>query len=207
MSNRYFSQFPYLTYTLNGSDDITTDIVTNIFRRVALRTSMRDSASLFYDYLIKEGETPDILADRVYGSSDLYWVILFANIDKMLDPQLDWPYGAQHFERVLIKKYSTVSLANSTPHHYNKTLLRENSAGETSTVTVEIDLTEYATLASVVPVVYTHADGTWVRLTTSRETISSYTYESDLNESRRSIKLLRPIYLSMVKDEMDTLAS
>ena len=207
MSNRYFSQFPYLTYTLNGSDEITTDVVTNIFRRVALRTSMRDSTALFYDYLIKEGETPDILADRIYGSSDLYWVILFANIDTMLDPQLDWPYGAQQFERVLIEKYTTVSLANSTPHHYTKTLLRENSAGETSTATVEIDLTEYGTLASVIPVVYTHADGTWVRLTTSRETISSYTYESERNESRRSIKLLRPIYLSMVKDEMNTLAS
>ena len=56
----YFDSFPIIQY---GSTDGTIKNVTNLIRRVAIRSKVKTNAALFDTYDVKSGETPEIIAD------------------------------------------------------------------------------------------------------------------------------------------------
>ena len=60
----YFSQFPYITYDSSGNEDI--KIVTNLLKRVGLRAKIKANTLLFDTYEVREGETPESIADKLY---------------------------------------------------------------------------------------------------------------------------------------------
>lgn len=205
MSIRYFSNFPYLTYTLDPTVSIPNDIVTNLFRRVSFRDQLSLDARLFYPYTIKDGDTPEIIAHKLYGSADYYWIVtLFNNI---IDPILDWPKPYRSFLSYIISKYGSIAVAQNTLHHYTKTITKTNSLGDTTITTFTIDETTYNSLTSVVPDAYQLSDGTTVTVTTTRAQVYAYDYEHEVNESRRSIKLLKVEYLEQVRAELAKVSS
>lgn len=106
----YFQNFPYTYYSL---DDIaTTQIVTNISLRVRLSDELKNNFSLFDKYDIKDGETPEILADKFYSNPQLHWIILHTN--DILDPRFDWPLTTNNLVLFAQGKYNNVN----APHHY-----------------------------------------------------------------------------------------
>jgi len=106
----YFQNFPYTYYSL---DDIaTTQIVTNISLRVRLSDELKNNFSLFDRYDIKDGETPEILADKFYSNPQLHWIILHTN--DILDPRFDWPLTTNNLVLFAQGKYNNVN----APHHY-----------------------------------------------------------------------------------------
>lgn len=205
MSIRYFSNFPIITYSLDPTSVDTTDIRTNIFRRVAFRETVAGNAKLFYPYTIKEGDLPEIIADKLYGSVDYYWIVtLFNNI---LDPVLDWPKTYNTFQSFIVLKYGSIANAKNKIHHYTKTVLKINSAGERSEQTYIIDEETYTSLTSVVPEVYTFPDHSTVTITTTRAIVYNYEYEETLNEQKRHIRLLKKEYLDQARTELSKLSS
>ena len=54
-------------------------VVTNLLRRVALRQKVSADVLVFDYYDVKDGETPEIIAHKLYGDSELHWVILLIN--------------------------------------------------------------------------------------------------------------------------------
>lgn len=201
--NRYFSQFPRVLYTLSETDTFNAvNVITNIFQRITLRQGFESSPTMFFDYLIKDGETPDILAHRVYGSTDLYWVVLMSNQQTILDPQSDWPISTQNFPQFLIHKYGTISAAMTTVERYEKTIVHTHSSGSTSNTVTTIDQTEYNTLSSVVPVVYAFSDGATANVTTTRSIVYAIDHETLVNEGKRAIRLLEPILVSQMVLEL-----
>jgi len=106
----YFQNFPYTYYSL---DDIaTTQIVTNISLRVRLSDELKKNLSLFDQYDIKDGETPEILADKFYNNSQLHWIILHTN--DILDARFDWPLTVNNLVLYAQGKYNNIN----APHHY-----------------------------------------------------------------------------------------
>ena len=73
----YFANFPSIVYDASGNFDF--KVVTNLLRRVALRQKIRENVLIFDTYDVKNGETPEILADKLYGESELHWIILLLN--------------------------------------------------------------------------------------------------------------------------------
>ena len=73
----YFANFPSIVYDATGNFDF--KVVTNLLRRVALRQKVRDNTLIFDTYDVGNGETPEILADKLYGESELHWIILLLN--------------------------------------------------------------------------------------------------------------------------------
>ena len=65
----YFANFPSIVYDASGNFDF--KVVTNLLRRVALRQKIRENVLIFDTYDVKNGETPEILADKLYGESEL----------------------------------------------------------------------------------------------------------------------------------------
>ena len=73
----YFSSFPNIVYDSKGQGN--PKVVTNLLKRVAIRSKVKNSAMLYDTYDIKNGDTPESLADRLYNNSQLHWVILLVN--------------------------------------------------------------------------------------------------------------------------------
>jgi hypothetical protein len=82
----FFEKFPLLQYTLD--DGKSYQFIPDILRRVALADKLKQDSSYFEEYDIKDGETPEIVAEMKYGDSQLHWIILMAN--NIIDPRFDW---------------------------------------------------------------------------------------------------------------------
>lgn len=204
MPASYFSNFPFVNYSLNQSPKVGEyQWVTDIFRRAAPIQAILKDKKLFYNYYIADEETPEMIADRQYGSVKYHWVVTMFN--GITDPLIEWPRKYSAMVTYIVDKYGSVATALSTTHHYTMTKTKTSSAGDSSSETYVIDATKYATLSSVVPVVYTFAGGGTVTVTTTRGIVNCYDYEIDLNETRRSIILLKPTYLAQVVTELERL--
>ena len=83
----FFQKFPLLPYTLDNGT--TFQLVPDILRRIKLSTEISQTGSFFDQYDVKDGETPDIVANYWYGDSNLHWVVLMSN--DIIDPRFDWP--------------------------------------------------------------------------------------------------------------------
>lgn len=206
MPAAYFDNFPYFGYSLNTSGQPgELQWVTDIFRRTAPIQGLLTDKQLFYTYLVQEGETPEMIADRVYGSSNYHWVVSLVN--NITDPLLDWPKTYANLVRHIVDKYGSVASAAGSIHHYTMTETKVDSLGNSSVATYIIDETKYNTLTSPVPVVTTFANGATVTVTTTRAIIDNYTFEIDLNEAKRSIKLLQASFLPQIVSELESLSA
>ena len=107
----YFDDnFPVIPYDSVG--DYKFKDVTNLLRRVALRAKVKTSTLLYDTYDVKNGETPESLADKLYGDSELHWIIMLIN--DITDRYHEWPMSEAQFSQYLKDKYSNPDAV----HHY-----------------------------------------------------------------------------------------
>jgi len=121
----YFANFPLIPYDSVGNGDF--KLVTNLMKRVPLRSKVRTNALLYDTYDVKEGETPEMLADKLYGDSNLHWIIMYVN--GITDRYHQWPLSTPQFLAFVNDKYSNPD----GTHHYEIT----QTSGDT-TVTIDI---------------------------------------------------------------------
>jgi hypothetical protein len=128
----YFSKFPTVAYSNDDLDsDVQFKIVTDIMRRVALRSSLVEDAFLYDSYDVRDGERPDIIADQFYGDSNLHWVVLVTN--EIHDLQKEWPLSTRELQAMINGKYTNPQGV----HHYE----RNATSGDT-TVKVHCNQTD-----------------------------------------------------------------
>ena len=121
----YFANFPLIPYDSVGNGEI--KLVTNLMKRVALRSKVRTNTMLFDTYEVKEGETPEMLSDKLYGDSNLHWIIMYVN--NITDRYHQWPLTTPQFLAFINDKYSNPD----GTHHYEIT----QTSGDT---TIKIDI-------------------------------------------------------------------
>ena len=97
----YFSKFPSVMY---GNA-----LATNITSRLKMMIPTRDRIKVFHDYVLKEGERPDTVAEHYYGDPYFAWLIYYAN--EIVDPYFEWPLNQQDFNKFIAKKYVTITAA------------------------------------------------------------------------------------------------
>ena len=75
----YFNDFDKILYNfvINGKEEL--KVMTDITKNVRVRKEILSNITLFDTYIIQEGETPEIIAEKVYGRADYHWSILLAN--------------------------------------------------------------------------------------------------------------------------------
>ena len=101
--------------------------VTNLLRRVGLRANVRTNVLIYDTYDVKEGETPEIIAHKLYGDPELHWVVLMVN--NVTDRYHDWPMSTPQFLAFVTDKYSD---PNAT-HHYE---IAQSSGDETIKINI-----------------------------------------------------------------------
>ena len=134
----YFANFPSIVYDATGNFDF--KVVTNLLRRVALRQKIRENVLIFDTYDVKNGETPEILADKLYGESELHWIILLLN--DVTDRYHQWPKNNNQFLAFIGDKYDNPQGI----HHYE---INQVSGDTTIKIDIGTDNTDYPTATPI----------------------------------------------------------
>jgi hypothetical protein len=120
----FFSQFPKIKYDINA-DGVKTDL-TDMFRHVDVVDDLLDDVINYTWYEIIEGERPDIVSTRLYGTPDYYWT--FFVINETLKQGLNtWPKSYRQFELMLEQDYGDYSTLVFIPRQYPVARKYENS--------------------------------------------------------------------------------
>ena len=197
---------------------VTQDNVVQVMKNLMIRTSLVDQLSkndlLFYKYAIQDGDTPEIIADKYYGDSYRYWMVLYGN-PKIMHPQWDWPLTSNQFTTYIQEKYKDIangvdnvlSYTQGTPHHYEKLVTTiDNETGTTAVKTVEIDHDTYVALDTFTQT-QTFADGSSVSYSVSKNVVSIYDYELNLNEEKRNIDIINSRYATQLETQFKNLVN
>ena len=129
----YFQNFPLIPYDSVGDGQY--KLVTNLLKRVALRAKVRTNVLLFDTYNVQEGQTPEMIADKLYGDSNLHWIVMYVN--NITDRYHQWPLTTPQFLAFINDKYSNPDGL----HHYEIT---QTSGDTTVTIDIGTDNTEHS---------------------------------------------------------------
>ena len=206
---KYFSTLPKIIYNnpITGSPIILTDILA----RSSIVPAAMKNPLLYYQYEVQHGDTPEIIAFKYYGDVSRFWIVLLAN--QFLDPQWSFPMSNEVFTLYINHKYNQnndpknlnpyVDVYN-TIQEYSKVITQFDSYTGTTTVnTLAIDQGTYANTAHNATT-YTSSTGP-VTVTTTRNQISIYDYEEQLNESKRTISIINSNYVDAVEAQFKKL--
>lgn len=218
--SQFFDKFPKILYDIDGKRLTNYQTVTNIFFRVRVIREILGNISAYYEYLVKDDDTPEILADKVYNNPEAHWIILLAN--NIVDPQYDWPLNSTNFNNYIINKYGSIENAQTTYHHYEKVITREesfsgtvvenrfvinqaNAANSMADSTIPYD--SYNNIPETQSVnTINMGEGRTVIEIINRDRITNYDYEQQMNDNKRSIKIIKPEYYQQIVREFDNLA-
>ena len=170
----YFDAFPVIPYDAKG--DLEFKDVTNLLRRVGMRAKLKSNTLLYDTYDVKEGETPEMIAHKLYGDAELHWVILLIN--DITDRYHQWPMTGGQFLDYLNDKYTNPDGI----HHYESTQTSGNTKVKIE-VFNEVDDDAYTGLTPI----------------TNRE------YEESEQDKRRQIRLVDPSFVEQFVDEFQKL--
>ena len=188
----YFRELPNLLYPSflpEKTSSLDFIEVKNIFRRIKVRDDLFNNFTVFNKYEIPEGARPDTVAEDIFGSPNLDWVVL--TVAGILNVRNEWPLSNRDLYNYANNKYD--ESLNST-RFFETTEVKDSSGrlilpkGKVvdSNFTIPKPGTPTATLNPVVG-------------------ISNYEYETRLNDEKRNINILRKEYLNQFVDDMKIL--
>lgn len=223
----YFRYLPLIEYeNIQDNDPNKTVILTNILTRSAFLQEVIENTSLFYEYEVKENETPEIIAHKLYGDVERFWIVLLFN--KLMNPLYDFPLNEEQLESLILSKYGyIIEDALTIVHHYERRITRTvllngiEQSSNTEIVTVSENEQDSDTgLATLNPWLDALSPDSGITYETTTEVIgdgisvvttyqywfvSVYGHEHAENEKRRKIVLLDASYVSAVENELKRL--
>lgn len=113
----YFSNFPKLVYDFDLGSNTDYRVVTDITRNVRIRKYVLENISLFDYYDVAEGETPEIISEKVYGTPYYHWVIMLVN--QRYDYINDFPLSQQELDTLVRKKYTDEKMYSINQYRKN----------------------------------------------------------------------------------------
>lgn len=75
----YFNNFDkiFYDYEINGERQLV--VVSDIVKNVRVRKAILENITLYDEYDIRDGETPEIIAEKIYGNPHYHWIIMLVN--------------------------------------------------------------------------------------------------------------------------------
>lgn len=183
----YFRELPdleYQSFDSNKNSSLDYVKVKNIFRRVKMRDDIQYAFKLFNKYEIPDGSRPDIVAEELYGKSDLDWVVLISA--GITNVKTQWPLSDSDLYNYTLNKYGFSGI-NAVKFYETKEV--KDSAGRL-----------ILPAGKVVNENFTIPDPNTIYTTPNIKLnpvvgITNFEYESRLNEKKRTIYVLKKVYL------------
>ena len=185
--NSYFRQLPNLSYPSLANDRKSAydfQIVKNLFKRAVLRDDVINDITNFTRYSIEGDERADQIAYKFYNDSGLDWIILTAN--NIIHVRDEWPMSNRDFLTYINQKYTSDQLSNV--HHYETREIRDSSNTLIQKAGIYVKSDHSGT--------YIDEGSTITK--SSIKTVSYLQHETDLNDAKRNILVLRRDYISTV---------
>ena len=185
----YFRELPnilYPSFLPEKTSSLDFILVKNVFRRVKLRDDLYKNFVVFQKYEVPEGARPDTVAEDLYGSSNLDWVVL--TVAGIINVRNEWPLSNRDLYNYCFNKYG--DSLNST-RFFETTEVKDNSGrlvlpkGKIvdSGFTIPNPSNPSTTLNPVVG-------------------ISNFIYETRINEEKRNINVLKQENITEFLDDM-----
>lgn len=111
----YFDNFEQLYYdfeTSPGNFDLM--VLRDITKNVRFRKEIVENVAQWEYYYIKDGETMEMISERLYGSPLYHWVLMILN--EKYDYINDMPLTQSQLEKHVIEKYGQANI--NAVHHY-----------------------------------------------------------------------------------------
>ena len=99
----YFDRFALVKYLDRFGPVAKRKIVTDVLTRVQISTQGKEDTTFFVNYDMKDGDTPENISNRLYDSTEYFWVVLMVN--DALNPYYDFPLDNNSLENYAKKKY------------------------------------------------------------------------------------------------------
>jgi hypothetical protein len=127
----YFSAIRNVSIDVDGSGNL--DLLKNLSAKAVFSDELLSNAGYYQTVEVIDGERPDLLSQRLYGSPSYHWTFL------LLNPQIkniwdDWPMGSSQLIEYCTNKYRHLA-ADTDTNLSNKFLLGETVTGSVSGAT------------------------------------------------------------------------
>ena len=108
----FFKNFPTREFTLDNNSEIIN--IKDIFRHVDVDDLAIDPFSTYTYYDIGSSDRPDVVSQRLYGTTDFYWTFFILN-DYLKEGIGAWPKSDQELERHITEQYDKYSVMQFLP--------------------------------------------------------------------------------------------
>lgn len=167
----YFENFNSLIYAFKIKGDIVVKPMLDITTNVRPLQRILENTLFYGNFDVEDGDTPEVIAERIYGDPNLHWVLMLIN--EKYDYLEDWPMPANKLDEYVSKKYG-VGNENATHMIYG----REHWINTSGNI---VDNPQ-------------NPDSLSIR-------VSNIDYERKINEEKRRIRIVHPNLISVfVKD-------
>lgn len=135
----YFAKFPVIYYDFDVNGKTVLKPVKDITVNVRIRNAILENITLFDEYDIQEGETPEIVAAKIYGNPQYHWVVMLCNqrfdyiedfpkttrvLEQYINDKYQQPFATRHWENAqgLVVPQSTIGATPVTHYEYENRL-------------------------------------------------------------------------------------
>jgi len=196
MAKNYFRNIPdfeYVNRTKDGQFISNYTQVKNFFKKGKLREDLFQDLTVFEKYSIRGDDRPDNVANEIYGDPTLDWVVLTSN--NITNVQNEWPLSQKGFEDYILDKYKTHEKLNEI-HHYES-----NEVKDTNGVIIFPKGVRVSAAQSVS--YFEPLSEELVTVNPVSKAVTNYQHEEKINDDKRRIFLIKPIYLNVVFDDLE----
>ena len=197
MPNPYFSNltdFLYVNRTVDGRSEGDYSVVKNFFKRAKLRDDIFQDLAFFTKYTVIGDDRPDTVATKIYDDPTLDWVVLLSN--NVVNIQSEWPLGQAAFNTYVTEKYGDETTLYSGIHHYESREVKANDG------TIIIPSGARVSVGQSVSFFDEDSSQQVIRTDVAMP-VTNYMFEEKLNDEKRNIFILKPIYLNILFDDID----
>ena len=195
----FFNSQPDFYYPYKGGLKLSK----NLFRRVRFRDNLNALYVASTRYTIQQGETPEQVSNKQYGSPDWYWTILILN--NIIDVHQDWPVSDYELDLAIEKNYGDtqddIRFWETNEKYEGNNLVLEGG------VIIEYNQNTPAQQVAGYYPVYTFKTPNGSTLSGSQvmTPVTNREFEYRENEKKKEIFLIRPEFLTTMEEEIATL--
>tara|TARA_R100000773_G_C4195847_1_gene100050 strand:- start:46 stop:720 length:675 start_codon:yes stop_codon:yes gene_type:complete len=199
MTNSFFSKVPdfdYINRTDDGKSDGDYTRVKNFFKRAKIREDIFQNLSFFQKHTVQGDDRPDNIANQFYDDPRLDWVVLLSN--NIVNIQSEWPMSQSDFNTYVTEKYKDENTLYNGIHHYEANEVKNSRdvviipSGTRVSVGQSVSYYDYGLKQQVI-------------VTDVALPVTNYIHEQKINDEKRNIFLLKPIYLNIVFDDLENI--
>ena len=196
MAKNYFKYIPDFDYVsrLPKAQSISDYLrVKNLFKRTKISQTVFDDLTYFTKYQIIADERPDNIAYKVYGDSNLDWMVMLSN--NITNLQNEWPLEEQSFYRFLINKYGSEA-GIETVHHYETQKVIDSKE--------KVIVPKGLEVPSNYSVTFLDSGTRTEQIRTNiTDAITNREYEEKIQDEKRNIFLIKPRFTGLILEEME----